>query len=225
MASLKLLMNEKLFLKDPQDTDLGRKIVGESIMLIDEMGIEGFTFKKLAVKIDSTEASIYRYFENKHKMLVYLITWYWNWLEYRIDFETHNINDPVERLKKAIQIVGEKKEYDPSFANVNEEALSRIVIAESDKTYLTKQVDADNNDGLFRGFKSLCRKIACFVSAVNPDFKFPHALVSTMLQTAHQQIFFAKHLPSLTELKGDDAEVNEQNVNFMTLLVLNTINA
>ena len=97
MATLQLLMSENLFLRDPQDTDLGRKIVQESIKMIDELGFEGFTFKKLATRIDSTEASIYRYFENKHRLLVYMIAWYWNWLEYKIDFGTQNITDPTKK--------------------------------------------------------------------------------------------------------------------------------
>ncbi|MDX1627348.1 MAG: TetR/AcrR family transcriptional regulator, partial [Fulvivirga sp.] len=194
MATLQLLMNDNLYLRDPQETALGKKIIEESIQMIDELGIEDFTFRKLARKIDSTEASVYRYFENKHRLLVYLIAWYWNWLEYKIDFGTQNIVDSKEKLKVAIKIVGENKQRDPSFPQVDEEALSRIVIAESDKTYLTKQVDEDNSEGLFRGFKSLCRKIADFVREVNPSFEHPHSLISTMLQAAHQQLFFAQHL-------------------------------
>ena len=103
MATLQLLMNENLFIRDPQETELGRKIVQDSICMIDELGFEKFTFKKLALKIDSTEASIYRYFENKHRLLVYLIAWYWNWIEYRIDFGTQNITDPGKKLAIAFR--------------------------------------------------------------------------------------------------------------------------
>ena len=116
---LKLQMNECLYLKDPQDTELGRKIVQQSIQMIDELGLEAFTFKKLSLVIDSTEASIYRYFENKHKLLVYLITWYWTWLEYKIEFETNNVADPYLRLSKALRLVTEKKTYDNSFPDVS----------------------------------------------------------------------------------------------------------
>ena len=41
-------LNDRLFLRDPQDTELGRRLVGESVRLIDEIGLEQFTFKKLA---------------------------------------------------------------------------------------------------------------------------------------------------------------------------------
>lgn len=219
MALLRLEMNAKLFLRDPQETDLGRKIIDQSIRMIDELGLEAFTFKKLSQAIDSTEASIYRYFENKHKLLVYLIAWYWNWLEYRIDFETHNVKSPEDRLAIAIRLVSEQKGYDSSFPSVDESALQRIVTNESDKTYLTKQVDSDNKDGLFRGFKTLCKRIADMIREINPDYQYAHALVSTVLQAAHQQVFFAEHLPSLTEHDTQKGDIHQQNCQFLLELI------
>lgn len=220
---LKLHLNENLFLKDPQDTELGRKIVHHSIQLIDELGLEAFTFKKLSVEIDSTEASIYRYFENKHRLLIYLITWYLTWLEYRIVFETNNISDPYKKLEKAIFLMNEKKHYDKSFPDVDETALQRIVINESDKTYLTKQVDHDNEFGFFKGYKSLCNTVAEMVLEVNPNYPFAHSLISTCIQAAHQQVFFAEHLPSLTDYTCSKEDVHYRNFEFMHDMVLKTI--
>lgn len=223
MALLRLEMNTNLFLRDPQDTELGRKIIDQSIKMIDELGLEAFTFKKLSIQIESTEASIYRYFENKHKLLVYLIAWYWNWLEYKIEFETNNVQSPVDRLEIALRLVTEKKGHDQSFPSVDEPALQRIVIDESDKVYLTKQVDDDNKEGLFRGFKSLCKRIADIVKEINPTYNHPHALISTALQAAHQQIFFSEHLPSLTEHKHENGHVHEQNNVFLLDLIKKAI--
>lgn len=223
MAVIQLQLNPNLYLKNPQETELGRKIVKDSIVLIDEIGFEKFTFKKLAANIDSTEASIYRYFENKHRLLVYLIAWYWNWLEYIIDYKTNNIKSAEEKLKIAIRVITEKKIIDPYFPQINEEALYRIIISESDKTYLTKQVDEDNKEGLFRGYKSLCKKIADIVRLINPSYPFPHALISTILQASHQQVFYAQHLPSLTELDFKLDKLNEQNYHFLYSLVTGTI--
>lgn len=199
MAVLQLKLNQGLFLKDPQSTELGGKILSSSIQLIDELGFEAFTFKKLSIAIDSTEASIYRYFENKHRMLVYLITWYWAWMEYRITIGVAHMPDPKDKLDTALRIISEKKAMDQTFPDVDEEALQRIVISESDKTYLTKQVDTDNQDGLFKGYKSLCREIASYVKMINPDYPYAHALVSTVLEASNHQLFFASHLPSLTD--------------------------
>jgi len=54
---IKISLSEGLYLKEPQDSKLGRMIIQHSIILIDEYGFESFTFKKLAVAINSTEAS------------------------------------------------------------------------------------------------------------------------------------------------------------------------
>jgi AcrR family transcriptional regulator len=223
MATLQLQMNENLFLRDPQDTELGRKIIHQSIKMIDELGIERFTFKRLAESIDSTEASIYRYFENKHKLLVYLIAWYWNWIEYSIDFQTNNLFDPEEKLRIAIRLVTEKKYRDPFFPNIDEEVLQRIVINESDKTYLTKQVDEDNKIGSFRGIKSLCAKISDIILEINPNYEYSRALVSTVLFASQQQVFFAEHLPALTSFSFDDNEHYDGNAVFLFNLIIKAV--
>lgn len=216
-------MNANLFLRDPQDTELGKKIIDQSIKMIDELGLEAFTFKKLSIAIDSTEASIYRYFENKHKLLVYLIAWYWNWLEYRIDFETHNVKSPEERLAIALRLITEQKVNDSSFPSVDEPALQRIIISESDKIYLTKHVDNDNREDLFRGFKTLCKRISDVIKEINPCYEYANALVSTVLQAAHHQVFFAEHLPSLTEHKIVNGDVHNQNYVFLLQLIQKAI--
>lgn len=200
-ATIKIALNEKLFLRDPEQTALGSHIIAESITMIDELGFEQFTFKKLAAKLHSTETSVYRYFENKHKLLVYLISWYWVWLDYQTTFCTNNIEDPKEKLTIIIGIISRSGLRSNTFTHIDEAALYRIVVAESSKVYLTKEVDADNKEGFFREYKSLCHKIAEVVTAISPEYPYPHALVSTLFEISKKQIFFAQHLPSLTEAK------------------------
>lgn len=197
---IKIQLNEKLFLRNPNDTELGKKIVTESILMIDELGFEQFTFKKLAQKIESTEASIYRYFENKHRLLIYLISWYWVWLDFQITFKTNNIKSPQERLKIIINVLSQLQIDDPD-TELDESALYRIVIAESSKAYLTKLVDSANKDGLYREFKAVCKKIATVILEVDPACKYPHSLITTIIEASHSQVFFANHLPSLTNIK------------------------
>ena len=67
LPNISIRVNPSIYLKDPESSDLGRRIITGSIDMLDEMGLECFTFKKLGAKIKSTEASIYRYFESKHK--------------------------------------------------------------------------------------------------------------------------------------------------------------
>lgn len=77
LQNLKVSINDKIYIKDPESSSLGKRIIEYSILMIDTMGFESFTFKKLGEKIGSNESSIYRYFENKHKLLLYLTSWYW----------------------------------------------------------------------------------------------------------------------------------------------------
>lgn len=108
LSNIKMQVNEKIYVKDPETSALGKKIIEQSILLIDDIGFDNFTFKKLGEKIGSNESSIYRYFENKHKLLVYLSSWYWSWMEYKLVFTTTNIPDKKEKLDKAITILTEK---------------------------------------------------------------------------------------------------------------------
>lgn len=223
MTEVQLLIPEKYFSKDPNSSELGKKIISQGVELLDELGFEDFTFKKLATKIESTEASIYRYFENKLKFLLYLTTLYWRWIDYLIDFKTHFINDPKDRLKEVIRIITHENDGYTEIAQVDLARLRGIVLTESDKTYLTKQVDAINKEGLFRSYKDLCQKIALIIEDINPVYPYPHALVSTMMEAANQQIYFAMHLPSLTELKKEKGSLDDQIYEYLVHTIFKLI--
>lgn len=206
LPNINIAVNEKVYLKNPNTTDLGRRILAGSIDLISELGFENFTFKKLSKKINSTEASVYRYFVSKHHLLVYLISWYWGWMEYRIMFELNNIECPKDRLKKSIKILTEEVEEDVTITHINETKLYHLVITESSKIYLNKKVDEDNKEGYFMPYKQLVQRISDIILEINPDYKYPHMLVSTIIEGAHHQRFFAAHLPRLTDtVAGEDA--------------------
>ncbi len=218
-SHVSLYVDDRIFLKNPESSVLGRKIITGSVDLVDEIGFENFTFRKLGQYIESTEASIYRYFESKHRLLLYLITWYWSWMELRLLYRIANIDDPEEKLKRAIQLVTEKNEIGSNFLHIDEVKLHRIVISESSKTYLTKEVDQENKEGLFKTYKQLVARISVLILEINPDYKYPHMLVSTVIEGAHHQRFFAEHLPKLTDqLSGEDSISN-----FYQEMVLYTI--
>ena len=199
LPSLRPDLNERLYLRNPQATELGRRLLGEGVLLLDEIGFESFTFKKLALKLGSTEASLYRYFESKHRLLTYLVSWHWAWLRFRVSVALTNVTDPRLRLHQALGAVCQASTDDPATPDFDEAALYRVVVAESSKAYLTKGVDADNQAGLFREHKHLVTDLVAVVQAVNPTYPYPHALVSTLLESARKQHFFAQHLPSLTD--------------------------
>nr|MBP6414578.1 TetR/AcrR family transcriptional regulator [Bacteroidia bacterium] len=60
LLDIRIKMNDKLFLRNPEDSLLGKRIVSKGLVLINKLGFEDFTFKKLAAEIETTEASIYR---------------------------------------------------------------------------------------------------------------------------------------------------------------------
>ncbi len=225
IATVKMNIPEKIYTRDPEQTNLGRKIIGHSIRLIDELGFEGFTFKKLATRIDSTEASVYRYFDNKHNLLVYLTSWYWSWLEYQIDYQINNITDPEKRLRIGIRVITERATSENSFPHISEDILHKIVIAESPKAYHTKHVDNENQDGFYSCYKSLCKAFALLIKGYNPNYPSPHTLASTLLQSAQDQVYFAMHLPSLTEitLKEDDYQPVIDHLEFVAFTLLDSV--
>lgn len=225
MATLTYRLTGNLYLRDPQDTELGRNIISASITLIDKLGFEEFTFRKLAVEISSTEASVYRYFENKHKLLTYLIDWYWTWLEHRIDFHTNNIHEPAERLRVCLRKLCEPKTFDNSVDSIDARALEQIVVSEFEKTFLTKHVDADNKEGLFVPYKSLCKKIASFIKAVNPEYEHPNSLTSTIMLVIKHQLYYAQHLPSLSDIKYNPKKQYDLLYTFVEGIVFKTIDA
>lgn len=208
--SIDLKINPNLHLKNPQQTDLGKKIIEHSVNLIDEIGLEQFTFKKLAEVIESTEASIYRYFENKHQLFVYLLNWYWEWMMIRIDLNTMNISNPTKRLKIALGIIVDTAKRNTDIAFVDEEALHRIVVREGTKGYHHKLVDEDNKEGYFISYKKLTKKIADIFIEINPDYPYPIALANMLIEASNNNLYFARHLPRLTDLDGDDPNLSDK---------------
>ncbi|MCU4154914.1 TetR/AcrR family transcriptional regulator [Carboxylicivirga sp. A043] len=221
---IKISLNNKLYLRDPQETSLGQNIIKHSILLIDEIGFEAFTFKKLAAKMNSTEASVYRYFENKHLLLLYLVSWYWEWVSYLIDINTMNIKSAEEKLKIIINTLVLAYKENPAIDYVNESVLHRVIIAEGTKAYYTKEVDKENTEGFFSNYKMLCDKVANVISEVNPDFPYPRALASNLFEMANSHSYFAIHLPRLTDVNVKDEnyeEVKDMLLHFTNSLLLN----
>jgi len=197
---VRIKMNDKLYLRNPEESALGKKIVKHGLSLINKIGFESFTFKKLAIEVGTTEASVYRYFENKHKLLVYLITWYWSFLEYKVLFSTNNITDPEIRLKTVIKIITEEPINAINESDfISESETYKLVIWEGSKAYLTRNISKDNKDRVFKPYKDLCQRISSIITEFNPKYKFPHSLASTILEMAHSQKFFKQNLPSLTD--------------------------
>lgn len=214
----KVEVNKNLYLKEPFSSELGILIVKDGMQLIQELGMEHFTFKKLAQKIGSTEAAIYRYFENKHKLLLYLSAWYWGWMEHNLVYSTANQFNPREKLGVAVRLMVEgpifkQNEYlDPL-------QLRDIVVNESIKGFLTKTVDFEHENGIFAQVYKFGERISEIILEINPAYGFPKTLVSTVMESSLLQSFNSQHLPGMTEISFDS--INRYK--FFHQLVINAI--
>lgn len=219
---IRIKMNERLFLRNPEESLLGKKIVKYGLLLINKLGFEDFTFKKLAVEINTTEASIYRYFENKHRLLIYIINWYYSYLEYKVVFNLNNLFDPKIKLQSIIKLIAEV----PVTSNLTFEFLSKpeaykLVICEGSKTYLTRNIGKDNKDMLFMPYKDLCERFSSIIKEYNPKYKYPHSLASSLMEIAHSQSFFKQNLPSLTDYPKEPD--NKKLIDFLLSMMFSVL--
>lgn len=218
LKKIRVSVSPNLYLKEPFSSELGTFIVKEGTRMIRELGMENFTFKKLAARIGSTEPAIYRYFENKHMLLLYLNAWYWGWMEHNFVYATANLSDPSERLGVSIRLMVDGPIYTQNdFLDPIE--LHQLVVNESLKGYQTKSVDMEHESGIFAQVYKFGERISEIIQEINPDYEFPKTLVSTVMESSLLQMFNSQHLPGMSDTKAEGSE----RYNFFHHLVVKTI--
>lgn len=218
---VKFNINERIYLRNPESSEVGKLMVKKAIDLISELGFEQFTFKKLAIEINSTEATIYRYFENKHRILLYILNWYWCYMEFMVTFKLENLTDQKDKLKTIVYLLTHELSESTSQFDYNKKLLNQIVIAESSKVYLVKDIEVINKDKVFQPYKDLCAKIAEVILEYNPNYLYPRSLSTTLIETAHHQQYFSINLPKLTDVKSkSNSEFTSQFISDFLFKVL-----
>ena len=214
--------------KTKRRTELDRQIAARKEDIMDaailefiENGIDNSKISDIAKRAEVGTVTVYRYFENKHRLLIYIAAWYWNWVEYRINFQTNNIKDPFKRLQKVIKLLATTVVDDKKTFHVDENLLHQIIIAEGSKAYLTKQVGEDNKHHFFKPYKDLCATIGDIILECNPKYKYPISLSTTIIEMAHLQNFFMNNLPSLTDFGNSKDE--KKIVVFLENLVFSSL--
>jgi AcrR family transcriptional regulator len=205
--SLSFKVNDKIYLRDPEGTELGKQIVKHAIELIYEIGFEHFTFKKLATEMNTTEASIYRYFTNKHRLLLYILNWYWSYMEYLVVVQLEPIQDIRSQIERVVELFTRELPERLGQSDYNKNLLHEIVISESSKVYLVKEVKEINENEVFKPYKDLCARISNLIEVFQPAYLYPHSLSSTLIETAHSQLFFSTHLPKLTDFHAENKSI------------------
>ncbi len=202
-------INKSIYLRDPLETSLGKRIIEHAIILIHEIGFEELNFKKLAISMNSTEASIYRYFENKYKLLAYLVAWYWDFMHFSILMDTRNIKDPRAKLHQSIDTLVNSLStpFTPSY--IDESKLHTVVVENATKVYHNKKVDSLNKEGFYQNYKKIVKTISQMILEIDPKFKYPIALATNLIEQSLNNEYYMEHLPSLTDTskKSDNPRV------------------
>lgn len=215
---IRFRLNEQLCVKDPDSTELGKSIVQGAIELMYAGGFEQFTFRKLSVHIHTTEATIYRYFSSKHQLLLYLQNWYWTYLEFLCRMWITEEKTAEEKMKIVIEIITHQYEKVPSLLDYNLSHLHSIVVAEFSKSNLLRAMDTHHCDVVFNPLTDFCAYVGQIILELYPNYPYPRALASTLLQTAHDQQFYALHVPLLTN-HSDNEPQNQYVLNYLQSLV------
>ena len=179
---------------------MGSRILAEGLVLMNDIGLEAFTFKKLAERIGCTEVTVYHYFANKQRLLQYYFQMYWLWLATHCQQEGKGLKDPVARLRGDIAAICGLWPADARAAQFDPAQLRELVISEGSKSFMHKNVDSDNKLKLFKPYKDLCAHIATEVKACSPRMRSSRSFATTLVEMAHSLEFAMHHLPALTEL-------------------------
>ena len=221
LSHLQIKVQQSVYLKDPESSYLGKKIISVGINMLAQNGLESFTFKKLAQEIDTTESSVYRYFESKQKLLLYLTSWYWTYLEYVLVFSTNSITSPADKLFSSLNIIAYGNKELAIVNNKDTQKLHQIIITEFPKVYLNQAVDNDYHAGFFEGYTRIVDRISQILLEINPSFSHTKTLATTLLEGIQKQLYYAEHLPCLT-----DKDIKNKNlITFYTQIATATLNS
>jgi AcrR family transcriptional regulator len=194
--------DKALHLKDPASSELGRTLLAQGLGLMLELGLEAFTFRKLAKRAGTTEVTVYKYFANKQRLLQYYYQLYWLWLRQVGLQEAEHISEPRELLAHMVEVLCGVWPAALPPLQLDPVGLRKLVIAEGMKSYLHKNVDDDNARRLFHPYKELSAFVASRMVACRADVPWPRSFATTVIEMAHSLPFLMEHLPSLTELSS-----------------------
>jgi hypothetical protein len=142
-------------------------------------------------------------------------------MEFLVDFTIQNILDPKEKLTKIITLFTQNLPESVGQLDYNKSYLNQIVLSESSKVYLIKEVKEINSFQVFKPYKDLCNKISEVMLSLNPIYAYARSLSSTLIETAHSQQYFSKNLPGLTDLTSEQDE--KFVFNFLNQLVFSAL--
>lgn len=194
-------ISKNLSIKDPFSSELGKKIVLNGLSLINHYGFEDFNFKKLAVACSTTEASVYRYFNNKVQLLAFLTAYYWNWTEYLTEQYCSVAKSPKNKLSILVNIIC-NNELDPGNINgISYTDLHQLITCEWQKLIYNKETKLIPANAAFEDYKRFKKMAAVILTDINKNIKEPQAIITTLIIAANTQLFFSKKFQSLSSIQ------------------------
>jgi AcrR family transcriptional regulator len=212
-------INDSIYLRDPLETTLGKNIIEHAIILIGEIGFEELNFKKLAQSMKSTEASIYRYFENKYKLLAYLVAWYWDFMHFMVLMDIRNVKDPMSKLLQAIKTLVNSLDSAMTPSYIDQGRLHLVVVENATKVYHTKNVDALNKEGYYVNYKKIVKTLSEIILEVDKDFEYPIALATNLIEQSLNNEYYIEHLPSLTDEKNREEDARLATIKMIEYMI------
>lgn len=198
LKNINIPVSHEIFIKDPISSALGKRILTESLALIEARGMEAFNFKMLSRDVECTEAAIYRYFENKNKLLLYFINWYWGWLEHNLVYSTANLESPEDKVKMAINLVVEGPIYlENLYLNIS--SLKKVVMQESNKSFMSKELKSNVKSSMLHQFYDFSERFKDLIIQYKPNYPFPKVVVSTLIWSSNLNAFSKLYMADLIE--------------------------
>lgn len=190
-----------LYVKDPMLTDIGKAILHHSVLQISKSGMESFTIKKLAAEVETTETTIYRYFSNKHQLLMYLCSWYWMELQWKIAFGLANIDNPHKQLSKACEALAEPVKASKTFV-IDEEHLQRLVCNNFGKTHDVHFKNEFAPAGYYHAYHDLIERLSKIILACKKNYPYPQGLAQTLVESSMRQLFYRYNFPKMSDAQS-----------------------
>jgi AcrR family transcriptional regulator len=212
-------INDSIYLRDPLETILGKKILEHAIILIAEIGFEELNFKKLAKSMESTEASVYRYFENKYKLLSYLVAWYWDFMHFMVLMDIRNVNNPRSKLLQAITTLVNSLDSAMTPSYIDQGKLHLVVVENATKVYHTKKVDALNKEGYYVNYKKIVKTLSQIILEVDNNFEYPIARATNLIEQSLNNEYYIEHLPSLTDVTESNMNARLETIKMIEYMI------
>ncbi len=100
-------------------------------------------------------------------------------MEFMVDFHLQNLHDPAIKIKAIIQLLTHEFPESSGGLDYNKKYLNQIVISDSSKVYLVKDVAEINKSEDFKPYKDMSAKNADVIVEYSPNNAFPKSLSRT----------------------------------------------